>query len=136
MIRTIALFVLVLWLMALGCCSGARADELPAIYLGKWCPAGDEKSTEKTYFPDDGKCAEKNVLTIEHTRYHGWEFGCRYISIKHTGQKLPASTKPKKHDRIPVVRISARCDAEGEEPSNPEFILKFYKRTLTIAEAK
>ena len=137
MIRAITLFVLVVWLMALGYCSGARADQLHPVYLGKWCPQpGDEQSKDKTYYRDGSRCSKNDMLIIERTGYHGWEFGCRYISIKHTGQRLPASTKPGKAGWIPVVRISARCESEGEEPSSPEFILKYYKGTLTIGEAK
>jgi hypothetical protein len=138
MIRMFALFVLVLWLMGLGALgSCARADQLNPVYLGKWChQPGHEKSTDKTYYRDASRCSKEDMLIIEPTGYHGWEFGCRYISIKNTGQRLPAFTKLRKADRIPVVRISARCEAEGEEPSNPEFILKYYKGTLTIAEAK
>ena len=138
MIRTFALFVLVVWLMGLGALgSCARADQLHPNYLGKWChQSGHAKSKDKTYYRDSSRCSKDDMLIIERTGYHGWEFGCRYISIKNTGQRLPASTKPKKHDWIPVVRISAHCEGEGEEPSNPEFILKYYKGTLTIAEAR
>jgi hypothetical protein len=136
MIGTFALFVLVLWLMALGYCSGARADQLPPVFLGKWChQSGDEKSKGKTYHRVGSRCSKEDMLVIEPTGYHGWEFGCRYISIKNTEQRLPASTKPRKANWIPVVRISARCEAEGEEPAKPEFILKYYKGALTIAEA-
>jgi hypothetical protein len=139
LIRTFALFVLVLWMMALGTiasCTGARADQLHPVYLGKWChQSGNAKSKNKTYYRDGGRCFKEDMLIIEPTGYHGWEFDCRYISIKNTGQRLPASTKPRKADWIPVVRIFAHCEAEGEEPANPEFILKYYKGTLTIAEA-
>ena len=134
--RTIALFVLVVWLMGLGAVgSCARADQLHPVYLGKWCHLpGGEKSLAQIYFRDGRKCAKDDMLIIERTG--GWEFGCRYISITQTGQKLPASTKPRKADWIPVVRVAARCEGEGDEPSNAQFVLKYYKGMLTIAEAK
>jgi hypothetical protein len=100
MIRSLFLLLFVIWVTALGTlasCGQAGADPLPNIYLGKWCHlTGDEKSTEQIYFRDDGKCPEDSMLTIEHTRYHGWEFGCRYTSIKHTGEKLPGVNEPEK----------------------------------------
>jgi len=35
---------------------------------------------------------------------------------------------------FPLFACLPRCEAEGEEPPNPEFILKYCKGALTIAE--
>jgi hypothetical protein len=114
------------------CPCAVREHKGPRSYVS---PRSATSATSWCGFPGHHRSTSFS-LVIERAGYHGWEFGCRYISIKHTGQKLPASTKPKKADWIPVVHISAHCDGEGEAPSNPQFVLKYYKGTLTIAEAK
>src|SRR5262249_2872129 len=91
----------------------AHADPLPNIYLGRWCHSGNGLygmvKTEKEW----EACRDGDGY-MEIKRY-GWarhEEDCKFVSVKYTGEKTPASTKPTKKDWIPVVRITARCVGE------------------------
>jgi hypothetical protein len=93
----------------------ANADPLPNVYLGHWCfqdetalPVTTEKEREECYVRD-------GYMEIRRDGYSMHEQKCKYVSIKHTGEKQPASTKSRKADWILVIRILARCkgDLEG-----------------------
>jgi hypothetical protein len=95
----------------------AHADPLPDVYLGRWCLwSGDPVemygsiSTEKEWEACRDRDRHMEITQRSLTRY---EDSCKFVSIKYTGEKTPMSTKPKKEDWVPVVRITARCYAEG-----------------------
>ena len=57
----------------------ARADQLPAIYLGQWCADGD------VYYAvtPENTCHVANILTIKQKdMIWGVETGCRFRSVK------------------------------------------------------
>jgi len=41
------------------------------------------------------------------------DISCKFISVKYTGEETPFSTQPRKQDWVPVVRVFARCHAQG-----------------------
>jgi hypothetical protein len=98
----------------------ANADPLPNIFLGRWCHSdgGALEGSTNLYLKIEAErewevCRDGDKY-MEITR-HGWkriEEDCKFISVKHTGEKTPVSTKPKKEDWVPVVRITARCHFE------------------------
>jgi hypothetical protein len=77
-----------------------------SIYLGRWCQDGDTAlrvMTEKEW----NECRDGDgYIEIRRDGYSMHEQECRYVSIKHTGEKWPTSTKPRKEDWIPVNRRS------------------------------
>src|SRR5215470_17135082 len=98
----------------------AHADPLPNIYLGHWCldnKNSDERgsfygavTTEKEW---EACQARDGHMEIKYSGFERYEDSCKFVSVKHTGEKTPLSTKPRKEDWVPVVRIFARCYVEG-----------------------
>jgi hypothetical protein len=83
---------------------------------------------------------KKNVMTKDNgymeITHDGFD-DCKFISIKHTGEKLPASTKPRKEDWIPVVRITARCAKNKMSGTfKLQSTFKYQKGTLSLSEAR
>jgi hypothetical protein len=104
-------------------------DRLPAVYLGQWCPSASEH-----FYPlEPGEeCAEgTEILTIKPNEFVGIESGCRFRSIRKTGERWPNHTKPSKADWTPVMEIIARCD-ELESSAITRLRLIYAKGTLRI----
>src|SRR5262245_28097664 len=98
----------------------ARADPLPDIYLGRWCLSENSHHYDVGIYRMIGTeeewktCQDRDAnLEIKRSGWERYEDSCKFISIKYTGEKMPVSTKPRKEDWIPVVRIIARCYVEG-----------------------
>jgi hypothetical protein len=114
----------------LACTGAAKADQLPAVYLGQWCPSASEH-----YYPLTAgqECDEGNgeTLTIRPNELVGLESGCRFRSIKTTSERWPNHTKPTAADWTPVMEIIARCDDLGSS-SVSKLRLIYAKGTLRI----
>jgi hypothetical protein len=100
----------------------AHADPLPDVYLGGWC-LGDSSADPITTKEERKECvANDNVSYLEikrdgylELRHYGGNQTCKFVSIKQTGEKWPASTKPRKEDWIPLVRVLARCEERDDK---------------------
>jgi hypothetical protein len=102
----------------------AKADPLPNVYLGRWCFIYETVLIRK-------ECHNDGAVEIRRDGYSMHEQECKYASIKYTGEKSPASTKPRKEDWIPVVRIVAHCKGEGETWKEQRE-LRYYKGDLIV----
>jgi hypothetical protein len=95
----------------------AQADTLPSIYLGLWCITSDGNDSSMTAeWPtteeERKQCRDSDsFLIVKHNGLEGHEWGCKFVTIKHSGEMRPISTKPRKEDWVPVVRVTARCIA-------------------------
>jgi|SRR6516225_7735300 hypothetical protein len=108
----------------------ARADQLPAIYLGQWCASGDEPDSAYFAVTPENKCGETHLLTIKQDRLiEGVETECRFRSIKKTNDLRPNHTKPTKADWTPVMEILAYCE---EIASHVKLRLIYQKGALSI----
>jgi hypothetical protein len=105
--------------LAFSACA-ANADPLPDVLLGRWCGVQSDRDDGiieyiKAFTKEEWTaCLDSDgYLEIKRDRWEGHEESCKFISVKHTGEKTPASTKPTRKDWVPVVRITARCTGEG-----------------------
>ena len=115
----------------------AHADPLPNWYLGSWCLAdrtADPIETEE----ERRACTDRENTSLEFRRDGYQELmsasersDCKFIAIKHTGEKWPASTKPRKEDWVPLVRVLARCVQNGQV-SNELIEMVYSKGTLSV----
>ena len=98
----------------------AHVDPLPNIYLGRWCldnKNSDDRGsvygavyTEKEW---EACQARDGHMEINRSGFERYEDSCKFVSVKYTGEKMPLSTKPRKEDWVPAVRIFAHCYVEG-----------------------
>jgi hypothetical protein len=95
----------------------ANADPLPNAYLGRWCFNGNgfeavDGNDWKTCLAGDGYMEIKRNGWIAH------EENCRFISIKHTEEKIPREDVDGrdvwKGAWRPVLHITARCTFEDD----------------------
>lgn|SRR5262249_10302789 len=116
----------------------AHADPLPNIFLGRWCHNDNDFLYHTVKTNEEWKTCQDNDGQMEINR-HGferYEESCRFVSIKYTGEKMPMSTKPRKEDWVPVVRITARCYVEGIN-GKAQIILRYIKEgAMTIAPTR
>jgi hypothetical protein len=99
-------------------------------YVGEWC---ESRNDDALFFPRgvDGCDVRHGNLTVTAEGMSGFEYDCRFVSVKRTGRTLPASTKPTRADWIPVMSVVARCSGEGSKWST-RLELSYNKGSLTI----
>ena len=94
----------------------AHADPLPNIYLGRWCldnKNSDDRGSVYTEKEWEACQARDGHMEINRSGFERYEDSCKFVSVKYTGEKMPLSTKPRKEDWVPAVRIFAHCYVEG-----------------------
>jgi hypothetical protein len=104
-----------------------HADPLPDIYLGRWCYHNGGYGMVKTEKEWEACLGGDGYMEIKRYGLARHEEDCKFISVKYTGEKTPASTKPTKEDWIPVVRITARCVGEDATAWKSRITFKYVK---------
>src|SRR5258708_7772277 len=91
----------------------ARADQLPAIYLGQWCQLNAVDNTDYYIgFEPGGECHATDRITITRNELTEHESGCHFRSIKRTNDLRANNTKPTKAEWTPVMEVLAHCEGE------------------------
>ena len=86
------------------------------------------------YLKTDTCKSSDGYLEIKRDRWIAHEEDCKFIAVKHTGEKTAASTKPRPRDMIPEVRIDLRCKGNNSnsEPWNMRVIVFYQRGTLEV----
>jgi len=82
------------------------------------------------------QCEKQGYIQLKRGGYELHEVSCRYVSIRHTGQTMPAHTKPSRKEHwIPVIHVKAQCSGIDQKWTE-ELKFSYNKSVLGISDRK
>jgi hypothetical protein len=118
--------------------ASAGADQLPAIYFGKWCELTGEFSDGGFWREQPGEICDGPTIVVTPGRIDWTEERCSFRSIKRTNDLRPNHTKATKADYTPVMEVVIQCFGDDSYPRGGvrRLWLTYQKGTLSIDRTK